>query len=189
MKQIALFITVFFIATISLSAQNNNTGEWHKVETGEGVTFTMPGEAVHEFSIQDGVLTHIYKSRDLNCIFGAVCANFSNKKEMLAPEYHGSLVEILKLGSIPKEDYGKLVSEKLIQKDAPLIYEINYTTESNKIQWSYIKRFIITDSHIYQFTIGAKTRNTDQLKFESTLFFDSIELMESNEKEATEVAP
>ncbi|MBP3420541.1 MAG: hypothetical protein J6K74_08140 [Marinifilaceae bacterium] len=184
MKQIALFITVFFIATISLSAQNNNTGEWHKVESGEGVTFTMPGEVSKEVSIQDGVPTYIFKSRDLNCIFGVVCSNFSDKPEMLKPEYHGSLVEILKSGSIPKEEYGKLAAEKLVQKESPLIYEINYTTEKNKIQWSYIKRFIITNSHIYQFTIGAKTRNTDQLKFEAMLFFDSIELKESNEKEA-----
>ncbi len=181
-------IVILIVLPLCLWAQKDS-GEWHNVETGEGVTFTMPGEAAHEFSIQDGAPTHIYKSRDLNCIFGAVCSNFSNKKEMLAPEYHGSLVEILKLGSIPKEDYGKLVSEKLIQKDAPLIYEINYTTESNNIQWSYIKRFIITDSHIYQFNIGAKTRNTDQLKFESNLFFDSIELTDSNEKEASEVTP
>lgn len=150
--------------------------EWHKVETPEGITFSMPGETAHEFSIQDGIPTHIYKSRDLNCIFGVVCSNFSNKKEMLSPEYHGSLVEILKSGSIPKEEYGKLVSEQLIQKELPLIYEINYTTMNDKIQWSYIKRFIITESHIYQFNIGAKTRNTDQLKFESTLFFDSAQI-------------
>ena len=176
MKQIALFITVFFIATISLSAQNNNSGEWHRVETPMGITFTLPGEVAHELSIQDGVPTHIYKSRDLNCIFGVVCSDFSNKKELLAPEYAGSLVELLKAGSVPKEEYGKLTSEGVIQIENPLIYEITYTTEKNKIQWSYIKRFIITDSYIYQFNIGAKTRNTEQLKYESTIFFDSIEI-------------
>lgn len=179
-----LSILLTLIFSIHTVLGQEDSGEWHKVATGEGVAFTMPGEVSKEISIQDGVPTYIYKSRDLNCIFGVVCSNFSDKPEMLKAEYHGSLVEILKSGSVPKDEYGKLASEKLVQKESPLIYEINYTTEKNKIQWSYIKRFIITGSHIYQFTIGAKTRNTDQLRFEAMLFFDSIELKESHEKEA-----
>ena len=179
MIQILLTLVV---ATNSSLAQKDN-GEWQRVKTEHGVTFTMPENPTQNVTTQDGIPTYIYQCRDLSCIFGVVCADFNEKKEMLLPEYMGSLVELLKAGSAPKEEYGKVVSERLIQKEDPLIYEIKYTTEKDKVQWSYIKQFIITDRYIYQFNIGAKSRNTEQLQYEASIFFNSISI---NEEKSTD---
>lgn len=173
MKRLIQILLAIIVTTNASLAQKDN-GEWHRVKTDHGIAFTMPENPTQNVTTQDGIPTYIYQCRDLSCVFGVVCADFNDKKEMLQPEYMGSLVELLKAGSAPKEEYGKIVAERLVQRQNPLIYEIKYTTEKDKVQWSYIKQFIITDRYIYQFNIGAKSRNTEQLQYEADLFFNSI---------------
>ncbi len=139
----------------------------------------MPTTPSTDWQISDGIPTYIYSSRDLTCIYRVVCSDFSKNPEILNIEYRGRMLELLKAGSIPMEDYGKLTSEKFINEEEPFVYEIRYTAEYERKQWSYIKHFIIEGDYLYQFTIGSKTRNYDELveaanRFLSSYLFDQL---------------
>lgn len=173
--RISVFVFSVLLMCSAYDAQGQKTAEWFRVDA-DGVSFMMPQRPEESVQTENGIPAHIYRTRNFLCIFGAVCSDFSGNAEMLAPEYRGRMIEILKAGSVPKEEYGKLSGERLVSEENPFIYEITYTVQHDKIQWSYVKRFVIDGLHLYQFTAGSKTRHSDELKVESKRYFDSVSL-------------
>ena len=88
MKRLIQILLAIIVTTNASLAQKDN-GEWQRVKTDHGVAFTMPENPTQNVTTQDGIPTYIYQCRDLSCVFGVVCADFNDKKEMLQPEYMG----------------------------------------------------------------------------------------------------
>lgn len=163
------------------SALFPQSGGWQRIETGQGISFLFPNGAQHLKKETNGILSDIYQTKDLACVLGVVCSDFSNQKIELNRENTLALYEQLKNGSVDMET-AILKNERTVPYENMLIKEIEYSIIKDNYEMTYFKRFIFRENMVYQITIGARTRLLDILQKERDIFFNSVYFPEDKEQ-------
>lgn len=163
------------------SALFPQSGGWQRIETGQGISFLFPNGAQHLKKETNGILSDIYQTKDLACVLGVVCSDFSNQKIGLNRENTLALYEQLKNGSVDMET-AILKNERTVPYENMLIKEIEYSIIKDNYEMTYFKRFIFRENMVYQITIGARTRLLDILQKERDIFFNSVYFPEDKEQ-------
>lgn len=148
-------------------------GKWQRISTNEGVSFLFPNNVQKLKRLTDGIPSTIYQTKDLTCVFGIVCSDFSTKLGELDNKNILQLYEQLRQGSVSMES-ASLKSERSIPFEGMLVKEIEYTVVKDHYEMTYFKRFIFRDNFVYQISIGGRSRHSDMIKEERDIFFNSI---------------
>lgn len=164
-----LIIKLFLMLTL-LSPQPNG---WQRIKTDEKISFLFPNNAQHLKRETNGIPSDIYQTKDLACVFGVVCSDFSKQKMEMNQKNTLALYEQLKNGSVDMET-AILKNEQTVPYENMLIKEIEYSIIKDNYEMTYFKRFIFRDNMVYQITIGGRTRLLDIIKKEREIFFNSI---------------
>lgn len=147
---------------------------WQRIQTEQHISFLFPNNVQKLHKEINGIHSYIYQTKDLTCVFGVVCSDFSNQKISFSdPDNILAIYEQLKKGSIDMET-AILKNEQTVPYENMLIKEIEYSIIKDKYEMTYFKRFIFRNNIVYQITIGAKTRHLDILKEEREIFFNSL---------------
>lgn len=147
---------------------------WQKIETNQHISFLFPNTSQTFKRTINGIPSTVYQTKDLVCVFGVVCSDFSSKfPQAMTPEEALLIYDELKKGSVETEG-SKLKKENNIPFENMLIKEIEYTFMKDKYEMTYFKRFIFRDNFVYQVTIGGKTRYMNDVVSEKDIFFNSI---------------
>lgn len=147
---------------------------WQRIETDQHISFLFPNNVQKLQRKTNGIPSYIYQTKDLTCVFGVVCSDFSNQKISFSDPNHAlAIYEQLKKGSVDMET-AILKNEQTVPYENMLIKEIEYSIIKDKYEMTYFKRFIFRNNKVYQVTIGAKTRHFDILKEEREIFFNSF---------------
>lgn len=147
---------------------------WQRIETDQHISFLFPNNAQKLQRETNGIHSSIYQTKDLTCVFGVVCSDFSNQNLSFSdPNHTLAIYEQLKKGSVEMET-AILKNEQTVPYENMLIKEIEYSIIKDKHEMTYFKRFIFRNNRVYQVTIGAKTRHFDILKEEREIFFSSL---------------
>ncbi len=174
-----LILKILLIALSVLSTD----GKWVRVKTTEHVSFLFPNTPQKLQQKVNGIPSTIYQTKDLVCVAGVVCSDFSVKKIKMTNEVAQALYEELKAGTLSMET-AILKNETTVPYENMLIKEIEYSIIKDKHEMTYFKRFIFRDNFIYQISIGGLNRYTDTLLKQREIFFNSF-IFES-EKETRE---
>lgn len=161
----------------NVSIQNNY---WKKITTKQNISFSFPNNPEVKKNVAYKMPSVIYQTKDLICVYGVVCSDFSNLKEVFYHENIDDMYKILKEASIKEAD-ANFVSERTIKENNLKIREIKYTLMNSGYEMTYIKRFIFRAPYIYQISIGARTRNTEYLNNRGMIFFNSVRFFEKSE--------
>lgn len=164
-----LFTKFFFLLLAFLPIGN----EWIRIQTDQHISFLMPYRPEKLQKTIDGIPSYIYQTKDLTCIFGVVCSDFSAKGIKITRENTQRLYEELRTGSLSQET-AALKGEKTLSFDNMIIKEIEYSIFKDNYEMTYFKRFIFRDKYVYQITIGGRTRFLDILEEGKEIFFNSI---------------
>lgn len=164
-----LIIKLLFLLSVLLPQSDG----WQRIETDQGISFLFPNRAQHLKKETNGVISDIYQTKDLACVLGVVCSDFSNQQIELNRENTLALYEQLKNGSVDMET-AILKNERTVPYENMLIKEIEYSIIKDKYEMTYFKRFIFRDNIVYQITIGGRTRLLDILQKEREIFFNSV---------------
>ena len=171
-----MLIIKLMLLLATLLPQNNG---WQRIQTKQHISFLFPNKAQHIKNTTKGIPSDIYQTKDLACVFGVVCSDFSNQPVEMNQTNAVALYEQLRNGSVDMES-AILKNEQTIPYENMLIKEIEYSIIKDKYEMTYFKRFIFRDKMVYQITIGRKTRLLDILKKEREIFFNSIYFPEDN---------
>jgi len=146
---------------------------WQRVETESHISFLFPNTPQKLTQQTDGIRSKIYQTKDLTCVFGVVCSDFSNSKIEINDETVLPLYEQLKKGSLSVET-AILKDEKTVPYENMLIKEIEYSIIKDNYEMTYFKRFIFRENMVYQISIGGKTRHREYIEKGREIFFNSI---------------
>lgn len=150
---------------------------WKRIETGQGVSFLFPNNAQTFKRNINEIEAHIYQTKDLTCVFGVVCSDFSAAGLEINPENVQQLYEQLKKGSLDLPT-AILKDEKTIPYEGMLIKEIEYSLIKDNYEMTYFKRFIFRDNKVYQVSVGGRTRHRNYIERGRELFFNSFQFKE-----------
>lgn len=53
---------------------------WQRIETDQHISFLFPNNVQKLHRKTNGIPSYIYQTKDLTCVFGVVCSDFSNQK-------------------------------------------------------------------------------------------------------------
>lgn len=166
-----MLLVIKFILMLSLLPPQQ--GNWQRIQTRNHVNFLFPNHVQHITNYTKGVLSDIYQTKDLACVFGVVCSDFSKQPIEMNQTDALALYEELRNGSVDMET-AILKNETTVPFDGMLIKEIEYSIIKDNYEMTYFKRFIFRDKMVYQITIGGRTRLMDILKEEREIFFNSV---------------
>ncbi len=164
-----LIAKLFLFLTLMLPQSST----WQRVDTDQHISFLFPNKAQILKQVTGGIPSRIYQTKDLVCVLGVVCSDFSTRKINLNPENTLVLYEELKKGSLSVKT-AILKDEKTIPYDNMLIKEIEYSVIKDNGEMTYFKRFIFRDNMVYQIAIGGKSRYRDLILKEREIFFNSL---------------
>lgn len=168
-----LFIFSILICFTSLvSAQEK---EWLKHSSEESkIDFKMPNIIQLINKSNNGIKSQVFQTKDLTCIYGIVASKFENQNFSEQPI--DEIYKEMKSGSL-LEDAAIFESEQTFVYQKMLIREIKYTTLHKGMEYTYYKRFVFRGSFIYQISIGAATRHTQELEALKEIYFNSIKFL------------
>jgi hypothetical protein len=165
-----LFILSILLCLSTLLFAQEKKWIEHKSEVSK-ISFKMPNE-LHVYNKENnGIKTTIFQAKDLTCMYGVV-ASFFGKQDFT----HQPIDEIykeMKEGSL-LEDAAIFVSEQTCVYQRMLVKEMKYTTLHKGMEYTYYKRFIFRGSFIYQISISAATRHTQELEAQKEIYFNSF---------------
>ncbi len=164
-----LIIKLSLICAMLLSADT----KWQRITTDEHISFLFPNKAEKLTRVTNNIPSHIYQTKNLVCVFGVVCSDFSNQNPDFLGKDVTQLYEILKKESIAMET-AILKSERTVPYENMLIKEIEYSIIKDSYEMTYFKRFIFRDKFVYQISIGGRTRHFENIKENRDIFFNSI---------------
>jgi len=171
-----LLIKILFLLLLLLPAE----GKWHRVKTEEKISFLLPDVPQKSQQIINGIPSTIYQAKNLTCIAGVVCSDFSSKKVDLTGATALLFYEELKKSTLDLES-AIIKKEITVPYENMLIKEIEYSIIKDKHEMTYFKRFIFRNNYIYQISIGGRTRHMTVLRAERETFFNSISFPEDSE--------
>lgn len=172
------------ILLIALSLLTTD-GKWIRVNTSEHVSFLFPNAPQKLKQKVNGIPSTIYQTKDLVCVAGVVCSDFSVKKIKMTNEVAQALYKELKAGTLSIET-AILKNETTVPYKNMLIKEIEYSVIKDKHEMTYFKRFIFRDNFIYQISIGALNRYTDTLLKQREIFFNSFTFEGETQKSSSD---
>lgn len=149
-------------------------GVWQRVETGEHISFLFPNSVQKLRQETNGIQSYIYQTKDLTCVFGVVCSDFSKGPVKITDETTPALYEQLRKGSLNLET-AILKDEKTIPYEGMLIKEIEYSVIKDNYEMTYFKRFIFRDNMVYQVSVGGRSRHREYILKGRDIFFNSIQ--------------
>lgn len=164
-----LILKILLIALSFLASD----GKWIRVNTSEHVSFLFPNTPQKLKQEINGIPSTIYQTKDLVCVAGVVCSDFSVKKIKMTNDIAQALYEELKAGTLSIET-AILKNETTVPYENMLIKEIEYSIIKDKHEMTYFKRFIFRDNYIYQISIGGLNRYTETLLKQREIFFNSF---------------
>lgn len=156
-----------------LAALLPTDSKWQRVTTDQHISFLFPNNSQTLKRDNDGIKSTIYQTKDLVCVFGVVCSDFSRKNIDMSVENLQTLYEQFKKSSI-NIPTAILKGERTIPYEDMLIKEIEYSILKDNYEMTYFKRFIFRDNYVYQISIGGRTRHLDILNEERETFFNSV---------------
>lgn len=151
--------------------------KWKRIDTDQGINFLFPNTAQRFKKITNNIPSTVYQTKDIVCVFGVVCSDFSSNPTLLSGPNTQILYEELRQGSISMET-ANLKSERTVPYDNILIKEIEYTVVKDMYEMTYFKRFIFRDKYVYQISIGGRSRHRNLIEEERDIFFNSIAFAE-----------
>lgn len=167
-------MSVFILKLLVLLAPFLPDSEkWQRIDTEQHISFLFPNNSQHLKKSSDGIESNIYQTKDLTCVFGVVCSDFSAKGITLDKENAQLLYEQMRGSSVSMET-AVLKDEKTVPDENMLVKEIEYTIVKDRYEMTYYKRFIFRDSYVYQISIGGRTRHLDRINEEKEVFFNSV---------------
>lgn len=175
-----LFLQILLLTLATLLPQED--ARWQRVKTDDQLSFLFPNHPQTLKRMVNGIPSNIYQTKDLACVFGVVCSDFSSKKIQLNEEYALLIYEELKKGSISMET-AILKNEQTVPYGNMLIKEIEYSIIKDNYEMTYFKRFIFRDQYIYQISIGGRSRHRNIIEEERDIFFNSLLFSSSEESE------
>lgn len=150
--------------------------KWQRVTTEQHISFLFPNTS-QTFKRETGNVTStVYQTKDLVCVFGVVCSDFSAQQIDPKSENLASLYEQLRQSSL-EIPTAVLKGEQTVPYENMLIKEIEYSIIKDNYEMTYFKRFVFCGQYIYQISIGGRTRHLDKIKEEREIFFNSINFL------------
>lgn len=147
---------------------------WKRTDTKEHISFLFPNTVQSLTQNNNGILSHIYQTKDLTCVFGVVCSDFSNSPIKITDETTPVIYEQMRQGSLNMET-AILKDEKTIPYENMLIKEIEYSVLKDNYEMTYFKRFIFRDNMVYQLSIGGRSRHREYILKGREIFFNSVQ--------------
>lgn len=147
---------------------------WKRTDTKEHISFLLPNTVQSLKQENNGIISHIYQTKDLTCVFGVVCSDFSNSPVILTDETAPVIYEQMKQGSL-NINTAILKDEKTVPYENMLIKEIEYSILKDNYEMTYFKRFIFRNNMVYQISIGGRSRHREYIIKGREIFFNSIQ--------------
>lgn len=95
---------------------------WQRIETDQHISFLFPNNVQKLQRKTNGIPSYIYQTKDLTCVFGVVCSDFSNQKISFSdPNNALAIYEQLKKGSVDMET-AILKNEQTVPYELSLIH-------------------------------------------------------------------
>lgn len=161
-----LFILAFFLMP--------GGEEWQRVETPYSISFLLPNSPQKLTKETNGILSEVYQTKDLTCVFGVVCSDLSKSPVKLTEQNAQDFYEQMRKGSLSVET-AILKDEKTIPLENMLVKEIEYSIIKDNYQMTFFKRFIFRDNMVYQISIGGRSRHRSMLLAAREIFFNSVQ--------------
>ena len=164
-----LFISIILMFSSTLSAQEK---EWieHKSEESK-ISFKFPNKVQILNKELNGIKSQVFQTKDLTCIFGIVASRF--EKYDFSREPITDIYKEMKEGSL-FDKTAVLLNEHSSIYNKMLVKDIKYSILHKKMEYTYYKRFIFRGHYIYQISIGAMNRHTNELEAKKEKFFNTI---------------
>lgn len=150
------------------------SGQWKRTDTQQHISFLFPNTVQSFTQENNGILSHIYQTKDLTCVFGVVCSDFSNSALQVTDETAPLIYEQMRRASVGMES-AILKDEKTVPYDNMLIKEIEYSIIKDNYEMTYFKRFIFRDNMVYQLSVGGRSRHREYILKGRDVFFNSIQ--------------
>ncbi|WP_251621245.1 hypothetical protein [Odoribacter lunatus] len=147
---------------------------WKRTETEEHISFLFPNAVQSLTQETNGIRSRIYQTKDLTCVFGVVCSDFSNSPLPITDETAPIIYEQMRQASVGMET-AILKDEKTVPYDNMLIKEIEYSILKDNYEMTYFKRFIFRDNMVYQLSVGGRSRHREYILKAREIFFNSIQ--------------
>lgn len=164
MLKLLLIFSLFF----------SEDGIWKRTETAEHISFLFPNTVQTLTRENNGILSHIYQTKDLTCVFGVVCSDFSNAPLKITDETAPLIYEQMRRASVGMES-AILKDERTVPYDNMLVKEIEYSIFKDNHEMTYFKRFIFRDNWVYQLSVGGRSRHREQILNGREVFFNSVQ--------------
>ena len=165
-----LFKLLFIISFFTTAA----SGQWERTDTQERISFLFPNTVQSLAQENNGIRSHIYQTKDLTCVFGVVCSDFSNSALQVTDETAPLIYEQMRRASVGMES-AILKDEKTVPYDNMLIKEIEYSIIKDNYEMTYFKRFIFRNNMVYQLSVGGRSRHREYILKGRDVFFNSIQ--------------
>lgn len=169
-----MFLFKLLLIFSFLSASDNGNELWKRTDTKEGISFLFPNTVQSFTQENNGIQSHVYQTKDLTCVFGVVCSDFSNSPLQITDETALLLYEQMRKASVNMES-AILKDEKTVPYESMLIKEIEYSVIKDNYEMTYFKRFIFRDNMVYQLSVGGRSRHREYILKGREIFFNSIQ--------------
>lgn len=169
-----MFLLKLLLIFSFFSTAGNSNELWKRTDTKEHISFLFPNTVQSLTQESNGIVSHIYQTKDLTCVFGVVCSDFSNSPLKITAETTPLIYEQMRQASVGMES-AILKDEKTVPYDNMLIKEIEYSIIKDNYEMTYFKRFIFRDNMVYQISIGGRSRHREYIQKGREIFFNSIQ--------------
>ena len=170
------FILIGLLATFAPQKE-----EWVKIRGDYQITFLFPSRGERLKKDVNDIRSWIYQTKNVTCVFGVVCTQLTKEKGILDAYTVNQLYLAMKKESVSMPT-AKLTSEKRIPSKNVEIWEITYTIMKELEEMTYYKRFIFRDNCMYQVSIGANTKDLEELIPQKNKFLNSITFLDNSNK-------
>lgn len=147
--------------------------KWQRITTDQHISFLFPNNSQTLKRNTNGIPSTIYQTKDLVCVYGVVCSDFSSQNVDMSGNNLLALYEEMRKSSLSIPT-AILKAERTVPYDNMLIKEIEYSVINNNFEMTYFKRFIFRDKYVYQISIGGRTRHLQTIKEDGEVFFNSV---------------
>ncbi len=169
-----MFLFKLLLIFSFFTAAGNGNELWKRIDTQEHISFLFPNTVQSLTQENNGIRSHVYQTKDLTCVFGVVCSDFSNSPLQITDETAPIIYEQMRKTSVGMES-AILKDEKTIPYDNMLIKEIEYSIIKDNYEMTYFKRFIFRDNMVYQLSVGGRSRHREYILKGREIFFNSVQ--------------
>lgn len=98
-----MFLLKLLLIFSFFSTAGNSNELWKRTDTKEHISFLFPNTVQSLIQESNGIVSHIYQTKDLTCVLGVVCSDFSNSPLKITAETTPLIYEQMRQASVGME--------------------------------------------------------------------------------------